>query len=123
MNEGPTENTARYVNLAALEPLYAPHEEPSRHRVRAEEDGQPAKTIAGRRKTPIGIAQSLRGLVKAWRENDYPGASDTTRELLHHWFQRDHFVTAASGERAVFRYFDTAGVAGSKPALRTTFFL
>ena len=71
----------RQVNLTALEPRYAPHEEPNRHRVRAEEDGQPAKTIAGRRKTPIGIAQSLRGLVKAWRENDYPGASDGAREV------------------------------------------
>ena len=29
-----------YVNIAALEPLFVPHDEPSRHRVRGEVDGQ-----------------------------------------------------------------------------------
>lgn len=68
-----------YVNISALEPLFAPHEEPNRHRIRADADGQPAKVVTGRRKTPVALAQNLRSLVKSWRENDYPGASDTTR--------------------------------------------
>ena len=74
-----------YINISALEPLFAPHEEPNRHRVRADTEGQPARIVTGRRRTPIAIAQNLRPLLNAWRDNDYPGASDTTRELLHHW--------------------------------------
>ena len=92
------------INPAALEPLFAPHEEPNRHRVRAEREGEPARIVMGRRPSPIVIAQGLRPHVKAWRESDYAGASDTTRELLHHWFGRDHFIETGDGERVQFRY-------------------
>ena len=92
------------LNLSALEPLFAPHEEPNFHRVRVK-DGQPAEAKRGRRPSPIGIAQNLRRFVKEWRETDYPGASDTTRELLHHWFARDHSTATGDGGRAVFRYY------------------
>ncbi len=98
MNEEP------YVNISALEPLFAPHEEPNRHRVRAEAEGQPARVVTGRRRTPIAIAQNLRPLLKAWRDNDYPGASDTTRELLHHWFQQGH-LTQVGDQQVPFRYY------------------
>ncbi|MCI0748838.1 MAG: DEAD/DEAH box helicase family protein [Verrucomicrobia subdivision 3 bacterium] len=91
------------VNLAAIEPLFAPHEEPNQHRGRAQGD-QPAQTKKGRRPSKIAIAQSLRSHVKAWRETDYPGASDTTRELLHHWFGRDHLIEAG-GQQIPFRYY------------------
>jgi len=91
------------INLAALEPLFAPHEEPNLHRARAQGD-QPAQTKKGRRPSKIAIAQSLRSHVKQWRETDYPGASDTTRELLHHWFGRDHLIEAG-GLRVPFRYY------------------
>lgn len=93
-----------FVNISALEPLFAPHEEPNRHRVRAEEEGKPARAVTGRRRTDIAIAQNLRPLVKAWRESDYPGASDTTRELLHHWFGREHDRSEFGGPRE-FRYY------------------
>jgi len=92
------------VNLAALEPLFAPQEEPNRHRTRAQGD-QPAQVKKGRRPSKIIIAQTLRSHVKAWRETDYPGASDTTRELLHHWFERDHLVDARDGSRVPFKYY------------------
>jgi hypothetical protein len=91
------------VNLAAVEPLFAPHEEPNQHRARAQGD-QPAQAKKGRRPSKIGIAQSLRSHVKHWRETDYPGASDTTRELLHHWFGRDHLMEAG-GLQIPFRYY------------------
>jgi type III restriction enzyme len=94
-----------FVNISALEPLFAPHEEPNRHRVRAEEEGKPARVVTGRRRSDIAIAQNFRPLVKTWRENDYPGASDTTRELLHHWFERDHLIALPNGEQIPFRYF------------------
>jgi len=96
--------SASAVNLSALEPLFAPHEEPNLHRVRAHE-GQPAEAKRGRRPSAIVIAQNLRRFVREWRETDYPGASDTTRELLHHWFQRDHLVTLGSGDCVPFRYY------------------
>ncbi|HZM06678.1 MAG TPA: DEAD/DEAH box helicase family protein [Candidatus Saccharimonadales bacterium] len=92
------------INLAALEPLFAPHEEPNRHRARAQGD-RPSQIQNGRRPSKIAIAQTLRSQVKAWRETDYPGASDTTRELLLHWFARDHLIESRSGERAPFRYY------------------
>jgi type III restriction enzyme len=93
------------VNVAALEPLFAPHEEPNRHRVRAEREGEPARVNKARRPSPIIIAQNLRSFVKTWRETDYAGASDTTRELLHHWFGRDHMKDTGEGERVPFRYY------------------
>lgn len=91
------------VNLSALEPLFAPHEEPNRHRARSK-DGQP-EVRKSRRPSPIVIAQILRRAVKDWRETDYPGASDTSRELLHHWFQREHLVTLSDGSQVPFRYY------------------
>ena len=93
------------INTAALEPLFAPHEEPNFHRVRAEKVGEPAKVVKGRRPSSITVANNLRSFVKAWRESDYAGASDTTRELLFHWFERDHMVDTPTGERVPFRYY------------------
>ncbi len=92
------------INLAALEPLFAPQEEPNQHRARAQGD-QPSQVKKGRRPSKIAIAQSLRSHVKQWRETDYPGASDTTRELLHHWFGRDHLIELPDGTRVPFRYY------------------
>ncbi|MBI5640804.1 MAG: DEAD/DEAH box helicase family protein [Nitrospirae bacterium] len=93
------------VNISALEPLYLPHEIPTKHRVRAKKDGQPAEIKEGRRPTDIIIAQNLRSYVDSWRESDYAGASDTTRELLYHWFGRDHTIKTSSDEVIPFRYY------------------
>jgi type III restriction enzyme len=97
--------TSPIINPSALEPLFAPHEEPNFHRVRAEKQGEPAKVVKGRRPSPITVANNLRSFVKAWRESDYAGASDTTRELLFHWFERDHIIETAAEERIPFRYY------------------
>jgi len=93
------------VNLSAVEPLYKPHEEPNFHRVRSETPGEPARVVKGRRPSPITVANNLRSHVKQWRESDYAGASDTTRELLYHWFERDHIMETPAGERIPFRYY------------------
>ncbi len=93
------------INISALEPLYKPWEVPTHHRVRAPKDGDPAQVIKGRRSTPIVIAQNLRQAVAEWRESEYPGASDTTRELLHHWFGRSHLVKTFEGHQLPFRYY------------------
>ncbi len=46
------------ICLAALEPLFVPHKEPNRHRVRAQGD-QPAQVRKARRPSPIPIADSM----------------------------------------------------------------
>ncbi len=93
------------VNPEALEPLFAPWEEPTRHRVRAKRPEEPAEVVQGRRPSSIVIAQNLRRDVGEWRQAEYAGASDTTRELLMHWFERDHLTTALDGEEVPFRYY------------------
>jgi len=93
------------VNPAALEPLFKPYEEPCLYRVKADKEGDPAKIINSRRPSNIPIPENLRPAVKRWREGDYPGASDTTRELLHYWFGEEHLLEMKDGERIPFQYF------------------
>ena len=93
------------VNVAALEPLYKPHEEPTHHRVRAKTEGARAEIVKGRRPSAITIAQNLRQLVGEWRQWEYPGASDTTRELLAYWFERSHLTSGKDGGQVPFRYY------------------
>ena len=93
------------VNVSALEPLFGPSDIPNRHRARADKPNQPAKVLNGRRPTSIRIAQSLRRDVTEWREAQYGGASDTTIELLNHWFHRDHQIALPTGEQIPFNYY------------------
>ncbi|MBI5676339.1 MAG: DEAD/DEAH box helicase family protein [Nitrospirae bacterium] len=93
------------INLSALEPIYLPHEMPTHHRVRAKKEGEPAEKVKGRRPSEIQIAQNLRRYVTEWRESDYTGASDTTRELLYHWFGRDHTIKNSYGDTIPFKYY------------------
>lgn len=92
-------------NVAALEPLFEPWEEPKAHRIRNPKPGEPAVVVNNRRPSPIAAVQSLRAEVKQWRETQYPGASDTTRQLLNHWFERPHRMQTPSGDEFEFRYY------------------
>ena len=89
----------------ALEPLFGPADVPNRHRVKAKVSGGPAEIIKGRRPTPIAIAQNLRQEVDEWRAAEYGGASETSRELLFHWFRQDHEVVASEGRAQPFAYY------------------
>ena len=102
-----------FLNPSALEPLFAPWEEPHSHRVRAEKEGEPAKSVKGRRPSPIVIAQNIRGDVREWRAAFYAGASDTTRHLLDHWFNRSHRRTTPAGEDFCCWSAETCNEAGS----------
>lgn len=93
------------VNPEALEALFAPWEIPTLHRIRAKKESEPAEVVKGRRPSAIAIAQNLREAVSVWRQAEYGGASDTTRELLMHWFERDHMVSGPDGQEVPFRYY------------------
>lgn len=93
------------INISALEPLFAPWEEPNRHRVRSATRGAPPEIKAYRRSSPIKLVNPLRAAVKEWRELGYPGASETTRELLGHWFERPHRRDLPGGGSFEFRYY------------------
>jgi len=90
---------------SALEPLFGPADIPIRHRSKAKSAGGPAEVIKGRRPTSIGIAQHLRQEVADWRDADYAGASDTSRELLFQWFHQSHEVAGADGVAQPFSYY------------------
>ncbi len=92
------------LNLDSVTPLYAPWEEPVAHRARAVQVGKPASIVARRRPSKLPVVNTLRGLVREWRENEYPGASKTTRTLLHYWFERSHRVPGPDGD-IDFRYY------------------
>lgn len=91
------------VIVAALEPLFAPWEEPDKHRVRAKK-GFPPEVKTCRRPSPNKLVNPLRAAVKEWRELNYFGAGDTTRELLTCWFERPHRIAGGNGEDIEFRH-------------------
>ena len=92
------------INLAALDSLFPPWEEPNKHRVRTER-GHPPEIKTYRRQSPIAMVNPIRAAVKEWRELNYYGASDTTRTLLNHWFNRPHRLTTGNGDIHDFRYY------------------
>ncbi|MBW7909561.1 MAG: DEAD/DEAH box helicase family protein, partial [Kiritimatiellae bacterium] len=93
------------INTAALEPLFAPWEEPNKHRVRASTPGQPPETKTYRRRSPVKLVNPLREAVKEWGDLGYPGASGTTQQLLAHWFERPHRLPDGNGGDIEFRYY------------------
>jgi type III restriction enzyme len=99
------QNYSPVINPTALETLYKTYEEPCRYRAKGEKEGDPAQIIKGRRSSNIPIAQNLRYYVKSWRDGDYSGASDTTRDLLHFWFGDEHLRENKDGEQLSFRYY------------------
>jgi type III restriction enzyme len=47
----------------------------------------------------------LRHEVGEWRGVQYGGASDTSRELLLHWFGQEHLVLGPNGDEIPFSYY------------------
>lgn len=89
----------------SIDPLFSPWEEPNQHRTKAKTPGAPAEIRDGRRPSPIVIVQNLRAEMSQWRLAGYPGTSDTTRELLSHWFGREHRLTNLAGDSFPFHYY------------------
>lgn len=93
------------VNVDALRPLYGPADEPTQYRKAAAKEGEHALIVNGRRPSSIPVANSLRHVLDTWRAGDYAGASETSRELLYHWFQRDHVFLSEGGDPLQFSYY------------------
>jgi type III restriction enzyme len=60
------------------------------------------------------LVPELRKQVKAWRDRNYDGATDTSRSLLNWWFNTEHLLAAGAASRnapaersllAPFQYF------------------
>ena len=51
------------------------------------------------------LVANIREEVKAWRDQNYRGASDTTRSLLNWWFGTSHMVEQMDGSQREFLYY------------------
>lgn len=91
-------------NIAALEPLFKPWEEPIRHRLPNPATGQPALVQPGRRPSKVPLVRAIRAEVDGWRRGGYAGVSDTSRFLLTYWFETEHQVSDSEGNSVPFRY-------------------
>jgi len=63
-----------------------PYTQPTSH-IRRNQADDGFEVEEGRRDSEMFLVPSLRAEVDQWRENGYPGLSDTTRELFFHWFE------------------------------------
>ncbi len=51
------------------------------------------------------LASALRKKVKAWRDDNYDGATATSKSLLTWWFNTQHLLQKHNGPLQDFRYF------------------
>jgi type III restriction enzyme len=51
------------------------------------------------------LVAKIRAEITAWRGSGYSGASDTSRTLLHWWFETEHLVEQADTTLSPFRYY------------------
>lgn len=51
------------------------------------------------------LVPELRKHVKAWRDQNYSGATDTSRSLLHWWFKTPHLQEQANDPMFEFQYY------------------
>lgn len=51
------------------------------------------------------LVAEVRKQVKTWREDNYRGATDTSRALLKFWFQTEHLIPTSDGSNNKFEYY------------------
>lgn len=51
------------------------------------------------------LVANIRKEVAAWRADGYPGASATSKALLHWWFHTHHLLEQVDGSQFEFRYY------------------
>lgn len=63
--------------------------------------------LAAEARTAPGVP-AIEAAVKEWRANGYRGATQTSRELLNHWFNTDHRLP--NGRSFVYHYFQREAI-------------
>jgi len=51
------------------------------------------------------LVHNLRIMVKEWRDNNYEGASETSKALLKYWFGTEHLIPSSDGTMSQFQYY------------------
>ena len=51
------------------------------------------------------LVQKIREQVKTWRDNNYSGASETSKALLNWWFNNSHLQEQTDGTTSEFQYY------------------
>lgn len=51
------------------------------------------------------LVQKIREQVKTWRDNNYSGATETSKALLNWWFNNSHLQEQTDGTTSEFRYY------------------
>ena len=51
------------------------------------------------------LVSGVRKQVKEWRDNNYEGASETSKKLLNWWFNTEHLIPQADGSSVRFEYY------------------
>jgi type III restriction enzyme len=51
------------------------------------------------------LVSELRKYVRAWRDNGYEGATDTSKALLKFWFQTEHLIPRNDGSADTFEFY------------------
>lgn len=60
------------------------------------------EVVEGRRPSKMLLVNKLRDAVNEWREKGYPGATDTSKQLLAYWFDQSHL---SEGSREPFHFY------------------
>jgi len=51
------------------------------------------------------LVADLRKKVKEWRNENYRGATETSKALLNWWFNEEHVICDKDGATSLFRYY------------------
>lgn len=80
-----------------------------------EKDGRGGyRVVPGRRPSKLLLVPGIRAEVENWRNDDYDGASDTSKRLIEFWFDTDHRLK----DGREFRYYF-----GQREAIETLVYL
>ncbi|MEM1875080.1 MAG: DEAD/DEAH box helicase family protein [Candidatus Hadarchaeales archaeon] len=80
----PFEEPTRYWAYEEGQPVLKEGRRPAGYYLKARTRG-PQTALLEEEFVPLELVNALRGRVKAWREQSYPGVTPLTRQLLHHW--------------------------------------
>jgi type III restriction enzyme len=80
----PFEEPTRYWDYEEGQPFVREGRRPAGYYLKARtREAQPA--LLEEEFVPLGLVNTIRERVKAWRERGYPGVTPITRRLLRHW--------------------------------------